>query len=296
MRKTLTSLLLAAAVVLVALPAFAGNGSDLLQFVPSSARVVVGVDVDKLRGTPLWDRGMSLANDNGDLESALSTIGFDPRQTASTIVFASTEVDGDIADHAVVLVETAYPAEELAAALIGEGYEAGTVGEIAYYRKSESTVAFIGGNIIGVGDFSLVESAVNAAAGQGEAGASGAVASQISSVDKSGAIWAAVRLPSGSQGAEAARLSVDLSSGFSASATITMESEELATNAATQLGTQVTALSGQPEVQGLGLGAVLAAVQATSSGPDLTVAVSVDASTWGTLVETLGALAEEELR
>jgi hypothetical protein len=296
MRKTLPSFLLAAVVVLVGLPAFAGDGSNLLQFVPSTATVVVGVDVDKVRGTPLWDQGMSLVEDNDDLQSALSTIGFDPRQTASTILFASTEAGSDIGDHAVVLIEIAYPAEELAAALVGEAYEADTVGEIAFYRKSESTIAFVGSNVLAVGEFTLVEAAINAAAGESTAGASGSVASQISSVDKSGAIWAVVQLPAGSQGAETARMSVDLSAGFSTTITVAMESEELATTTATQLSTQVTVLSGQPEIQGLGLGAVLAAVQATSSGSDLNLSVSVDASTWATLVQTLGALAEEELR
>ena len=295
MRRTLSSLVVLTG-LLLAMPVFAGNPAGLLQFVPSSAEVVVGVDVDKLRGNPLWDRALSLSNNDGDLQSALQEIGFDPRTTVTSIVFASSEAGDGAADHAVVLLETSYPAEELATALTGDGYEAGTVGEITYYRKSESTVAFLSDGTLAIGEFALVQPALGVAAGEGSAGASGAVASQVSSVDTSSAIWAAVDLPSGSQGAESARLSVDLTSGFAARVTVRMESAETASTTATQITAQLGTLSGQPEVQGLGLGAVLSAVEAAASDADLNLSVNVDASTWGTLVETLGTLAEEEMR
>lgn len=296
MRRTLPSILTALTGLLLALPAFAGNPAGLLQYVPSSAEVVVGVDVDKVRGNPLWDRALSLSNDNGDVQNTLNEIGFDPRTTVSAIVFASSEAGDGAAEHAVVLLETSYPAEQLATALTGDGYEAGTVGAIAYYRKSESTVAFLGEGTLAIGEFALVEPALGVAAGQGSAGASGAVASQVSAVDTSSAIWAAVDLPSGSQGAESARMSIDLTGGFSARVTARMESAELASTTATQLTAQLGTLSSQPEVQGLGLGAVLGSVEASASGADLSLAVSVDSSTWGTLIQTLGALAEEEMR
>lgn len=296
MRRTLPSILVALTMILVALPAFAGNGSSLLQYVPENARVVVGVDVEQMRGTPLWDRALSLSNENGDVQNALTSIGFDPRTTVSSIVFASTEADDDIADHAVVLLETSYPPEELAAALVTEGYAAGTVGEIAYYRKGESTIAFLSANTLAVGEFSLVEPALGVAAGQGSAGASGTVGSQVSAVDKSGAIWAAAQLPPGSQGAEAARLSIDLSAGFAASITVRMESAETASTTATQMTTQLSSLSGTPEVQGLGLASLVSSIQATAADQDIMVTLGVDASAWASLVETLGALAEEEMR
>ena len=295
MRRTLPSLLVALAMILVALPAFAGNGSSLLQYVPGNARIVVGVDVDKVRGTPLWERALALSNDNGDMLSALPFLGFDPRTTVSSAVFASTEV-GNNWDHVVILLETSYPAEELGAALVAEGYEAGTVGTIIYYRKSESTIAFLAPNALAVGAFSLVEPALGVAAGTGSAGASGTVGSQLSAVDTSGAVWAAAQLPSGSQGAEAARLSIDLSAGFAASLTVRMESAERATSTATELTTQLAAISGTPEVQGLGLAALVSSIQATAADADLTLTLGVDAPAWATLVQTLGALAEEEMR
>ncbi len=299
MRRLLRTVL-AAALLLVALPAFAGNGSNLLPFVPGSAQVVVGIDVDKVRGTPVWTQLMEIANSNSDLQSTLTTLrtdaGFDPIESVHSIVFASNVVSDSAGDHAVVLLEVDYPAEQFATVLIEDQYVASTVGEITYYRKSESTVAFLGNNIVAVGEFALVEPGLNAAAGQGDAGASGTVATQLGAVDRSGAIWIAVDLPSGSQGAQAARLSLDLSSGLSANVNVTMDSETLATESVAALNAQLSGLAGTPEVAAFGLTSVLTGLQATANGSDIALAVSIDAETFGTLTGTLGEMAQEELR
>lgn len=299
MRRLIPSVFVAAA-LLVALPALAGDGSNLLQYVPSSASVVAGVDVEKLRGTALWDRLLSIASSDADTQRSLTTIqndaGFDPRATTRSLVFASRDASGDMGEHAILLLELDYPAEGLASVLTADGYEAATSGSVTYYRKSESTVAFLTPNVVAVGEFALVEPAINVAAGTGTAGAGSTVSRQISAVDKSGGIWVAARLPSGSQGAQAARLSVNASSGLAARLDLVMESEETATNAVNQFNTQIAAVAGSPEVAALGLAAIVGGLQASASGSDVSLQVTLDAATWSSTLSTLAELAQEELR
>lgn len=299
MRRIVTSVL-AAALLLVALPAFAGNGSNLLQYVPGNAQVVVGINVDALRGTPVWSQAMALAEGDEDLQSTLNTLqstgGFNPLETVHTVVFASNEVSDDSGDHAVVLFEVDYPAESFATVLTEDNYVASTVGAITYYRKSESTVALLGENIIAVGEFALVEPAINVAAGQGSAGASGTVATQLGAVDKSGTIWIAAQLPAGAQGAQAARASINLSSGLAARIDVVMDNAETATEAANQFNAQIGAMAGSPEVAAFGLTSVLTGLQAAASGSEVSLSVTVDSATFSTLVGTLGEVAQEELR
>lgn len=299
MRRLIPSIL-AAAVLLMALPAFAGNPSGMLQYVPGSAQFVVGIDVDKVRGTPLWSQLTSLAESDADLQRSLGVLqtdaGFNPLETVTGLVLVSNVVSDAAADHALVLIETEYPAEQLAGVLTQDEYVAGAVGDIAYYRKGESAVAFLSSNIVAVGEFALIEPGLNAAAGQGATSASGAVASQLGAVDQSGAIFVAVDLPAGSQGAQAARLSIDLSSGFAVNLNVAMESDEVATETVTQLNAQLAGIAGAPEVAAFGLAEVVSGLQATANGSDIGLSVSIDAATFGQLTGTLGEMAQEELR
>ena len=292
------SLIAAAVLTLTASSAFAGDGASLLRLLPDSANAVVTVNVERLRGTPVFERGMALVNSSEDAQSQLATIraeGFDPFQAANTIVVAATEVSDDAADRMLVLVEATYPREALAARLTNESYEQSEIGGAAVYRKSQSTVAMLSDSLLAIGHFDLVSAAANAHAGQG-GGLSAALAAQASSVDKTKTIWFVANLPEGSNGAEVARASIDLASGFALAASVTMDTAENASSNATEMTTQVAAVAGSPEVAALGLAPLLQGLTATANGSELQVAVSVDANAWAGIVAAIGELVEEELR
>lgn len=292
------SLIAAAVLTLTASSAFAGDGASLLRLLPDSANAVITVNVERLRGTPVFERGMALVNSSEDAQSQLATIraeGFDPFQAANTIVVAATEVSDDAADRMLVLVEATYPREALAARLTNESYEQSEIGGAAVYRKSQSTVAMLSDSLLAIGHFDLVSAAANAYAGQG-GGLSAALAAQASSVDKTKTIWLVANLPEGSNGAEVARASIDLASGFVLAASVTMDTAENASSNATEMTTQVAAVAGSPEVAALGLAPLLQGLTATANGSELQVAVSVDANAWAGIVAAIGELVEEELR
>ena len=287
--------LLAALVALcVAAPAFAGNGASLLQYLPSSSQVVVGVNVERLRGSALWTQALDVAGSEPGLRGSLQTLtdaGFDPRATAQTVVVASNRNSGDLGESAIAIVEVAYPREALVNVLVQDGYTLGTDAGATHYRKGNSTVAFLSDTVLAVGEHSLVAPSLS-----GPAGAAGRVRTQLSAVDKSGAIWAVGIVPAGNQGAQAARVAIDLSAGLRVGATLLMESEEAANAAATSFNTQIAAVAASPEVAAFGVAPLLAGVQAQVSGAELSVAASMAAAEFNALVTRLAGLAREELR
>lgn len=279
--------------------AHAGDGASLVPLLPPTADAVVGVNLEQLRGTSLFERATAMARSQDDVTEALEGIsadGFDPITAAQTVVMASEEVSDNATDRMIVLVEVAYPGEALTQRLTSEGFELSEVHGVSVYRKSQSTVALLSPSLLAVGHFDLVSGAVAAHTNNGTNTLPAALSTQVSSVDKSGAVWFAATLPSNPQGAQALRASFNLSSGLAFAAVVVMDSAERAATTATEFTTQRDALAQAPEVAGLGLAPVLAGTTISANGADLAVALTLDAATWGTVVTTLSALVEEELR
>lgn len=293
------SIIFSFALLLVTAPAFAGDGSNLLQYVPPTSQVVAGINVDAVRGTPLWNRAMALADSDADFQRSLNTLktdgGFDPLTAIDTIVIAVGGVSARAAENSVAIIEVDYPAEGLTKVLTDDGYTASADAGVTWFQKGEEAVAYLAPNIVAFGRTAMVQGAIASANGQ-EGGPTGTVAQQIAAVDTSGAIWMAAQLPAGSQGAQAARLALNLSSGAQATVNVVMESAEAAGTAVTEFNTQIAAVSGSPEVEALGLTPVVTGLQAAASGSDVSVTLSIDAETWATLVQRLGDLAAEEIR
>lgn len=297
LKKTL-SLALFAALTIVGSSAFAGDGSALLRLLPDSASAVVGINVEQLRGTSLFEQATAIARASDDAQEQLNAIsadGFDPFQAANTVVVASTEVSDDAADRMLVLVEATFPREAIVSQLTTAGFEHSEIGGAAVYRKSQSTVAMLSDSLLAIGHFDLVSIAANANAGQG-GGLGSTLAAQVSSVDKSKAIWIAANLPADANGAQHARASIDLANGFALAANIVMDTAENATNSATQLTTQVGAIAGSPEVAALGFAPLLQSLSATANGSELQISMSVDATAWAAIIGAVGEMAAEELR
>ncbi|MFT4702413.1 MAG: hypothetical protein ACI81R_000097 [Bradymonadia bacterium] len=291
------SFVLSAVVVFVALPAWAGNGASLVSLVPDSAQAVVGVNVEQLRSTSLFQQALTIARANSDSNEAMSSVtfeGFDPVSTASTIVLASTDVSDDAGDRMLVLVETTYPSAGLVAHLTTESY-ALVEGSTNLYRKGQSAVALLTDGLLALGHYDLVSVAVaNHASGSGGPGSS--LLNQIGSVDQGGSVWIAGSAPSEVRAGSMIRGSINLSSGIAAAAVLTMDNEEAAGSLATDITAQVAQLAGMPEVAGLGLASLLNGVSASASGIEVSLNLALDQAAWDLAVNTIGALIEEELR
>lgn len=72
--------------------------SDVLAFIPKESDVVVGVDLARLRSSPLWASQIEpvISNNGGDeLRKIRSTCGFDPLTAISHVAFGTRKLDTD---------------------------------------------------------------------------------------------------------------------------------------------------------------------------------------------------------
>lgn len=279
--------------------AHAGDGAALVPLLPPTADAVIAINVDQLRSSSLFERATAMARSQEEVNAALSELsaeGFDPLTAAQTVVIASEEVSDDATDRMIVLVEAAYPGEALTQQLVSEGFEASELHGVTVYRKSQSTVAMLSGALLAVGHYDLVSGAIAAHTNNGANALPAALASQVTAVEKTGAMWFAAVLPSNPQGAQALRASISFASGFGFAAVVGMDTAERAASTVTEFTTQRDAIAQQPEVAGLGLLPVVNGTTVTASGSDLQIGLTLDDATWTALLNTVGALVEEELR
>ena len=72
--------------------------SDVLAFIPKESDIVVGVDLSRLRSSPLWASQLEpviMNNGGGDLEKVRSTCGFDPLTAISYLAFGTRKVSSE---------------------------------------------------------------------------------------------------------------------------------------------------------------------------------------------------------
>lgn len=72
--------------------------SDVLAFIPKESDIVVGVDLARLRSSPLWQSQLEplIVNNGGDeLTKIRTTCGFDPLTAVSHVAFGTRKLDHD---------------------------------------------------------------------------------------------------------------------------------------------------------------------------------------------------------
>ena len=295
----------ALATVFTASSAFAGDGQNLVQYLPSGAVAVVNVDVAALRATSAFDTLWGLlegSDEFGEAQEYMTSVGFDPRADLSTIMIVSTDLE-DEDDMAIIIegnfdraaVETQIAAVEAATAT--------TAGTATFYTHTNgSSTGFVADNVMVFGNTDVVTPACSVSGGAPTgAGASNTLGGQIGDADHSDTIWIAgivprdIRARTEFSGMESFNASIDLSSGLGLSLSFDTDSDASATARANDFNTQITAVQASPEVQALGFGSVLQSVSAAADGDDVDISVAIDAGTWTTLMTTLAAIASEEL-
>ncbi len=290
----------AALAATVAVPAFAGSGANLVQYVPSGTQMVVGVNVDSFRGSSVYTQALGILEATPDFQSAMSDLGehttFDPRTDIHSIVLASNVVSENSGDQMILLVEATLNEQEIMAALAAEGeMQPQTVGTVTYYTDGEYTLALLADDVIALGTPNEVMPAISAAAGTGTTGPGAAIASQVQATGHSGDLWFATMAPADVPELTAMRGSVSLASGVSASLTAVTSSQENAAALLTALNTQIAALQGDATVAQFGLGSAVQSISAAQNGNDVTITAAIDAGTWNTLLQTFGAILASEL-
>lgn len=280
--------------------AFAGDGSSLLRYLPSGMRAVAAVDVDELRGAPIFAQMTSVATQTSEYQEFLAAVGgagaLDPVNNVHTIVAGSTVVDdSESADHAVFLIEATFTQSALEAALGGQAdVVRGAVGTIPTFTRGGAMLAILSPSLLAYGDAELVAGSAAVAAGTGSGGLGPTVGGHAGRA-AGGTAWFATMAPDGEDDFVSARGQVTITSSVSGSVTAVAASAEAAAALVTQINTDIGTLSADPNIAMFGLQGVVQSIRASASGADVTVNATVDAGTWGTLTTTLVEIIRSEL-
>jgi hypothetical protein len=281
----LSALSIACSLAFVATPAFAGDGSSLLGLLPSSSKVVVGVDVDALRSAPIFAQAAALVTGTAEYRAALADLGgaIDPMTSVHTFVMAAPTLDSaELDDRAVVLIEATFDAGSLDTTLTANAeLTRATSGTVITFTEGERMVAILGPNLLAAGHTELV-TAVVATHGGGDGGLGSTLRSPARSA-AGGTIWFASRAPSTETRFSTIRGRISVSSSMSATVTATTESPEAATALVTEFNTELGLVTSNPQLMAFGLGPVLSGMSATASENDATVTANIDAATWTSL-------------
>jgi len=291
-RPVVTAAALFAALALTP-AAMAGNGENLVQYVPQSTDAIVSVNAERLRSTPIYSQVTGLITgrpEYGETIGMLTSNGvtFNPMTDVSTMLIAIPNLSAADSSEGVMIVEAQFNTEQVLAAARANNYAIETVGSVQYFVARDNTFAILAPGIAAVGDTESVQAIIN-----GSAGAGTVLRTQVRAADKSDTIWFAA---TGSvEGFGAAYGSINLASGFEASLTGTMESAEAASSMVADLTAQRATLAGDATVAALGLAGVVNGLTVTSSNANVTFGLTLDAATWSSLSTRLLAIVESEL-
>lgn len=295
--RTFSMLSLLLTLLLWAPAAFAGDGANLLSYLPSSSKMVIGVNLEALRAAPVVQQATSMLTQSSSYRSAMGDVqaalpGFDAARDIRTIVIGSDSADGSPNEPVLVLVEANVDPEALSAALASEGSAVQPTASGWVTVVQGTTIAFLGNGQWAIG----ADAHVRAAAAGSASGLGRTLASNSRSALRGGSLWLAMDAPSSNRNQmRAIRGALQITNQVQATATVTATSAEMATELVGDFATTKARLSGSPEVAQFGLASVVESMQATADGEDLTIQVTIDEATWTMLSTTMLALIAAEL-
>jgi hypothetical protein len=277
----------------IAPTAMAGNGENLVQYVPEGTDAMLAVNVERLRSASIYSDATALITGMSEYRETIGTltasgVTFDPMTDVNTMLLALPTLSDTESSAAVLIVEADFDTAQVIAAAQANNYAVQTVGTVQYFVARDNTVAILGPGIVALGDNANVQLIIN-----GSAGAGSGLRATVRAADKSDAIWFAAT--GTGPDFSAAHGSVDLSSGLVASATITVSSAELASGMVTELSSRRAALATDATVAAFGLASVVNGVTVTSNASNVIFGLSLDAASWSSLSTRLLAILESEL-
>lgn len=207
LKSTLALCVLGSALVATTAPAHAGDGTDLLKFVPETAQVVMVFDMADARDSTLLQKGYTKLLDAApDAKQKLSELGLDPLKDVDTLLFAGGGAkslgDDDMKDM-LIIVEGRLPKDKLSTM---PGATKSAYGGVTIYTNKDTDAAFVGDRLFFAkkGKMKLaLDIAANKGKGKGKNVAASkkakAMRDAIAAADTSADTWAAIVLPAKNQ-------------------------------------------------------------------------------------------------
>jgi hypothetical protein len=273
--------------------AMAGNGENLVQYVPQNTDAVLSVDAERLRSTSIYADVTGLITGRPEYSETIGLltsngVAFNPMTDVNTMLLAIPNLSDTASSEGLMIVEAQFDTAQVLAAARANSYAIETVGSVQYFVARNNTIAILAPGIVAVGDNASVQAVIN-----GSAGAGTVLRTQVRAADKSDTIWFAAT--GAVEGFGAAHGSINMASGFEASLTGTMASAEAAAAMVTELTAQRATLATDATVSALGLTGVVNGLTVTSNNANVTFGLTLDAATWSSLSTRLLAIVESEL-
>lgn len=273
--------------------AMAGNGANLVQYVPQNTDAVVSVDAERLRSTSIYADVTGLITARPEYSETIGMltshgVTFNPMTDVNTLLIAIPNLSETASSEGLMIVEAQFDTAQVLAAARANNYVVETVGSVQYFVARNNTLAILAPGIAAIGDNDTVQAIIN-----GSAGAGTVLRTQVRAADKSDTLWFAAT--GAVEGFGAAYGSIDMASGFEASLTGTMASAEAASAMVTDLTAQRATLAGDATVSALGLAGVVNGLTVSSNNANVTFGLTLDAATWSSLSTRLLAIVESEL-
>ena len=297
--------LIAAALLLVSGTATAGNGDALMPHVPSSARMVAGIDVASLRGTAVLDQVLQAANAQQRIEQVtgrLDRVGFNPTQQLDSLVVVGITLSRD--ERPLLLLEGDLPRAAIEQALATEGQaRSESVGGFTIYTRSSSgSIVFLTDRVAAMGPPRVVQQVATQASSGEASRLSRGMRTLMGQANRSQSLWF-IATPTAAQlestpfrGATGVRGHADLRSGLRLTTHAVMPSAAAASTTASSMQDQISTAASRDEVAALGLGPVIQSIQANARGEAVELTIQLDQARFRRTLNTVVAVIRDQLR
>ena len=290
------SLAVAAALAAPALPAHAGNGVDLLRFMPEDSTVYMVVDVAGARDSALFKKGLDklMAAAPGGF-AAVQSAGLDPAQAIDTIAIAVVDVNAGN-DFTIMAegkqTQLIYDLIKKAPSVKAASYHG-----VTWLGDSDGAIAIIAKRLV-FAKPDHIERAIDLALGKAKNAAKSAKAAAlraiIATTDTRQDVWAAVVMPpdvvakAKAAGTEltGASIGATLSADLALDLKVLTASEAAATKLKTGIDQMVPMLTS--ELQKIGLTAAAKSLIVDKDGPTIHASITVTEAELKSLVAMMG--------
>jgi hypothetical protein len=206
-KSTLAVTVLGAALCASYAPAHAGDGTDLLKFVPENTQIVMVFDVADARDSTLLQKGMSkLLDASPEAKAKLAQLGLDPMKDVNTIMFAgggATDLGDGGPKEMVIIVEGAGLKDKLSK--IPDAVKTAYQG-VDIFTNKDTDAAFIGDRIF-FAKKGKMKAEIDVVLGKGKGKGKNVAASKkakalreaIAKTDTKADLWATIMVPAKNQ-------------------------------------------------------------------------------------------------
>jgi hypothetical protein len=207
MSRTLALAIAASALLMTAAPARAGDGKNLLPFVPETSQMVFVFDMADARDSTLLQKGFTkLIEASPEAKAKLAELGLDPMKDIDTVLFAGGGADGmdmDKVKDVMIVIEGKLPKDKLSTI---PDARSSTYAGITIYTNKDTDAAFIGDRLFFTKKGKM-KSAIDIAQNKGKGKGKNAAVSKkakalrdaIATTDTSADVWAAILVPAKAQ-------------------------------------------------------------------------------------------------